>query len=382
MSKYVNLQQAIDAGTSNMTVLRNNSKNDDSTTTYATGINWFKYNNVVVTNIYSSGNSWIGLGASAEHIQVNRRDCAVYYEYKETGVIGNTKFFKFRWVGYSRYNNTGDSYSQGFDLFLFDTNQIFLNFFRVPTSDFSGSNQLVCGSQTLNYSVSAGIACEWTFNPEDPVTGGVTWSLSNNRPDIDCEYYSSGETTFTLEDYVCGENDKLHWAGTEPEGTSITFYTKIDNGSYRECTNGGLIPDMVAHEEECDLEIVAHLETTDGSITPTISAIWITADDDLKIIVLHPQTPNLAPVIGDVTINYDGLGILIGRGGPLQAFSETFTPQVAAWKGNTMSNEHIEVNIGATASLLGITYNYCKNADEHIEVSVAATAVLTDVHDI
>ena len=70
MANYVNLQAAIDAGTTNMAVNpnRNNVKNDDGTDTIASGITWFYFNSVQVTNLYASGNSWIGFGASSEQL--------------------------------------------------------------------------------------------------------------------------------------------------------------------------------------------------------------------------------------------------------------------------------------------------------------------------
>ena len=87
MATYTSLQAAIDAGTTNMTAVRNNSGNDDGTDTVATGITWFYFSSTQVTNLYVSGNSWIGFGASVEQLKVNRRDAIVRYEWTETGPI-------------------------------------------------------------------------------------------------------------------------------------------------------------------------------------------------------------------------------------------------------------------------------------------------------
>ena len=46
MASYTSLQAAINAGITNMTATRNNSANDDSTDTIATGITWFYFNSV------------------------------------------------------------------------------------------------------------------------------------------------------------------------------------------------------------------------------------------------------------------------------------------------------------------------------------------------
>lgn len=379
MANYATLQAAIDAGTSNMTVLRNNSKNDDGTTTYATEIDWFKFNSVLVSNLYSSGNSWLGFGASAEQLKVNRRDCAVWYEYKEIGIIGARRFFKFRWVGYSYNGQTGSSYSQAFDVFLFDNSQIFLRFYQVPSSNRDGQNQLICGSQTLNYTISA-TPCEFTFTPSDPVNG-TGWSVGSERPKTN-PYKSAGSTVFTVNNYVVGGEDALHWTGDTPTGTSIKLYTKVNEGTYTEiATSGGRIQGLPS-SGTCTLYIKAELATTDGSKTPKLTSITLKANDDKKVIVLSLAIPNLSPAIGPVTVSYDGLGDLQGIGGPSEAFAGDFTPQGLTWKGGQNDEEHIETHITASANLTEIVYNNSQES-EHVEISsIIATATLTNIHDL
>ena len=48
MANYDTIVEAINADTTNMTVLRDHVKNDDNTSEYTTGIDWFKFNNAVV----------------------------------------------------------------------------------------------------------------------------------------------------------------------------------------------------------------------------------------------------------------------------------------------------------------------------------------------
>lgn len=171
MADYNNLQAAITAGETNMTVLRNNVKNDDNTVAYDTDVNWFKYDGVTVDKIYSSGNSWIGFGKSSEQLRVNRRDGAVWYEYKETGSINGIKFFKFRWKGTSHYSQsyTTESSQSNFDVFLFENGIIYLNWYKVPTSYFSGTNSLSDSDETHSFSPSSGepYECYWTSSDED-----------------------------------------------------------------------------------------------------------------------------------------------------------------------------------------------------------------------
>lgn len=379
MANYSILQQAIDAGISNMTVLRNNSKNDDGTTTYATGIDWFKFNNVTVSNIYSSGNSWIGLGVSSEQLKVNRRDCAVWYEYKETGQVGIYKFFKFRWVGYSQYNQTSSSYSQAFDMFLFETGHIFLNYYTVPTSNNNGTNALVCGSLTVSYTTTASTPCEFTFTPSDAATG-TGWSVSTDRPPVDLPYKPSGNAVFTVSNYAKGGSDTISWTGTTPTGTSLRLYTKVNNGSYAEVTNGGSIPGL-PNNGTCTLYVKAELATTDQWATPSLSQIIINSNADKKVLVLTTALPNFSSAVGNMSVSYDGLGGLQGTGGPSEAFTGTFTPSGLTWKGHQNDEEHIEITINPSMWLRLVVY-YDTYEEEHAEITITANVVLTDIHDL
>ena len=381
MADYATLQGAIDAGITNMTVLRNHTKNDDSTVAYSTDIDWFKFNNVVVSTLYSSGNSWIGFGVSSEQLKVNRRDCAVWDEYKETGTIGSCKFFKFTWKGTSNYSSSyehTDSYQQYYDVFLLDTGQIFLRFFKVPTSNCDGTKLLTCGSTSVSYSVSAGVPCEYTFTPSD-ATAGTGWSVSTDRPDISSSYKSSGNAIFTVSNFKKGGNDRIAWVATTPTGTSLRIYTKVNNGSYIAATNGGLIPGLP--DGTCTLYVKAELATTDNTVTPTLSNIFLKSDADNKVLVLTTAIPNFSSVIGNMSVSYDGLGGLQGDGGPSTSFTGSFTPSGLTWKGHQNKEEHITVSMSASAQLTAITFHDVQE-QEHVNISITAHSQLTDIHDI
>lgn len=381
MSNYITLQAAIDAGISNMTVLRNHSRNDDGVSTYPTGIDWFKFNGVTVSNIYSSGNSFLGFGVNSEQLKVNRRDCAVWDEYKETGVIGATKFFKFTWKGTSYYSSSyehTDSYQQYFEVFLFDTGQIFFRFFKVPTSYFNGTNQLTCGSQNLGYSVSSGTPVEYTFTPSD-TTAGTGWSVSSERPPIDASFKPSGNVVFTLQNYISEGGECLYWESDIPEGTSLRVFTKVNEGGYSEILeSGGSISSLPS--SSCTLYIKVELSTTNMMVTPWLNSLRLVSNADKKIIVLNIGAPNLRPAVGDVTISYDGLGGLQGQGGPSEAFDGAFTPDLN-WYANPNDAEHIELLMSAIGQLMAIQYTDAQT-NEHIELQMSATGVLTNIHDI
>lgn len=130
------------AGIDNATQLVTSTKYDDNTYTM-TGVDWFIYGGTVCSNIYASGNSWIGLGSSSEHLKVNRRDAAMWNLWREEGTYRTTtntyKFLRIRWSGYSAYSSTADSALITYDILLFDTGDIMLYLVDIPTSNYSGT---------------------------------------------------------------------------------------------------------------------------------------------------------------------------------------------------------------------------------------------------
>lgn len=151
---YSSIEEIFSAGTTNMEVLRNNTKQDDGTDSIV-GVSWFTYNGTVASTIYASDNSWIGFGPSSEHLKVNRRDAALYSLYREEGTLYDYyKFLKIRWEGYSTYNNTSASYAISYDMILWDTGDISLHMISIPSSNNNGIYSLVASS-TYSYTVSS-----------------------------------------------------------------------------------------------------------------------------------------------------------------------------------------------------------------------------------
>ena len=163
---YNSIEEIFSAGTTNMTVTRNNIKQDDNTD-IITGVDWFTYNGNVVSEIHANGNSWIGFGADSEHLQVNRRDGALYSLYREEGTLYNYyKFLKIRWDGYSYYNRTDSSHKVTYDVILWDTGDISLHMINIPTSYNSGNYYLVASSGRYSYTVSTSFP-DVTFKKTD-----------------------------------------------------------------------------------------------------------------------------------------------------------------------------------------------------------------------
>lgn len=150
---YNSVQEILDAGISNMTVLRNYNKNDDGSDSI-TGASWLEFNGQTINTLYANGNSYIGMGQKAEHLKVNRVDGAMYYLYREEGTLYNFyKFIKIRWVGYSSHRYTYSSYELSYDIIFWDTGDISLHMNKIPTSNI-GTYSLTTSSQTYNYNVS------------------------------------------------------------------------------------------------------------------------------------------------------------------------------------------------------------------------------------
>ena len=210
---YNSIQEILSAGTNNMEIIRNNSKQDDGTD-QITGVSWFNYNGTIASNIYVSGNSFIGFGSSVEHLKVNRRDGALYSLYREEGTLFDYyKFLKIRWKGYSQYNQTSTSYLVEYDVILWDTGDISLHMVNIPASNNNGIYSLV-SSSTYSYTVSSS-SPDVTFIKTD--TG---FTVSNSLINLIPPYYlvRSGSTYYTV------TNDNL--TNIEiAELTSSTFQT-------------------------------------------------------------------------------------------------------------------------------------------------------------
>lgn len=90
-------------GSSGMTLF--GTRNDDTTVALPDIGFDFMYNGALTRTIYSSGNSWIGIGASSEHLKINRRDTSynnLYYSKEEEN---RYKVFRIRFEGNSIYNS-------------------------------------------------------------------------------------------------------------------------------------------------------------------------------------------------------------------------------------------------------------------------------------
>ena len=142
MANYNSLEEML-GERDNMECLVANTRHDDDVI-QVQGVDWFKFNGSLISNMFVSGNSFIGLGSNAEHLLVCRRDAAMYSLYREEGALfGIYKFLKIRWEGYAQYNNTSEDVRLCYEWFFFDTGDMLLNIIKAPNAaGYLGSNRI------------------------------------------------------------------------------------------------------------------------------------------------------------------------------------------------------------------------------------------------
>lgn len=387
MANYIDIESAIAAGIENMTVRRNNSKQDDGTDTYASQIDWFFFNSIKVINIYASGNSWIGLGSNSEQLKINRRDCAMWYFYDEIGEINGHSFYKLKWIGGSHYSSMSGGNFQAYDIFLIDTGQIVLNWYQVPTTNFNGTKSLNCGTETISFDATAGVPCQYTFTPSD-AESGKGWTLEAGLPSL-TNYKPSGTAIVSIPLLNMNiEKSQISWRETLPEGTSIGVSTALNESEFLEVVNNGSVRGIGQNVSENDvLKIKIDMTSSNPKVSPKLSELKVSIGtaEDRKKVVLFLESGNVNSfqnADGDITVRFDASkASLLGYGGPVISFEEEFTPDGLELKPNPNDIEHIAVNLEATGNLIHIFHNYSKET-EHIELAISASGTLTRVEDI
>lgn len=207
--------------TENMAVLRDNSLNDDGTDTI-TGVDWFQFNGQAASKLYVSGNSWIGIGANAEHLKVVRRDTDLMTLRREEGTLwGAYRFLRVRWEGYSVHGNRVSATRLVWDMLLFDTGDICVSFETVPTnSSYLAASSLVTGTGVISFTPLSGQAI--SFKPRDEA--GAAFVLQDHPPVFLDPYdrrYLITDATGALYTVTDGALERL----TETELTAEVFET-------------------------------------------------------------------------------------------------------------------------------------------------------------
>lgn len=113
----------------------------------------FYYKGVNVrSNIYSNGNSWVGLKSTSQlsqDLNINYRDARCHCAYYKTEQENGKTVFRIRWEGYSVYNETS-SIDLAWELIFYDDNTMVLVIDKVPVH--TGTNTFdSAGNGTLSY---------------------------------------------------------------------------------------------------------------------------------------------------------------------------------------------------------------------------------------
>lgn len=373
-----------------MDCLRNNAKQDDGTDTVA-GVDWFTFNGKAASSLYVNGNSWVGFGASSEHLKVCRRDGAMWYLYRQEGTIHGLPFLKLRWEGYAQYNQTSETYALRWELFLFGDGGMYLNLLKTPDgASYIGINALVCGGNTYNFTVTAGAPAEYSFFPQDET--GSAWSVEAGPYPAPKDYKTFGTAEFqttAIRAISNAADSVITWEADTPPGTALTVYAKLSGGAYAECVNGGGVRGITPGADLSGetLHVKVELSTSDISVSPVLSGISIrarsVADKNVILLLFAPgNTTSIQNAAGDVTVAYAG-GNLIGQGGAVAAFTETFTPVGLVPKPDQNDAEHIEIGVEAVGTLTRVYFTDVQDGGEHIDITgIEAVGTLTHIDDI
>lgn len=228
-----------------------------------------------------------------------------------------------------------------------------------------------------------------TFVPGVTATSGIIMCVQV----IDGEYNSSGTcelSTTSIRAIRSAKTSYISWEADTPEGTALHLYSKLSNGEYQECNNGGLIEGISSDADLTNETLYLKVEMTTEypSITPVLTGIRIQiydqADANVIVLVFDPGNVNsIQRAAGDITVAYDGSGTLMGQGGSVLAFEKTFTPEGLVPKDNPYVAENIEVGNIQVAAILTRIYYTSAYETEHISIAdVAVVGTLTHIDDI
>lgn len=175
---------------------------------------------------------------------------------------------------------------------------------------------------------------------------------------------------------------RIRWIENKPQNTDILIEctTGETQGQWQEVNNGDIIT------SDTNLWFRITLETTDTRVTPTLQDLWIEPSDapaDTIRLIMNDYF-RFNNVAGDLTVLYDGAGSLAGFDGPVEGFTESFTPIELAYKGDQNPQTRMSISeISATGLLTDIFYTSTQATQGNISISsITVTGTLTDVSDI
>lgn len=318
MADYPSLEVLLDSP-DDMTVIRNNSKNDDGTDSVA-GVPWFHFNGVVASTLFVNGNHWIGFGLSSAQLNVCNRDGAVYWVYRQEGTVKGTRFLKLRVEGYTQYNSTSTDRRLVFELFLFDDGNLFLNVVQTPTNGtYLGTSNFICGSKAAALSaITAGaVQVPYSFYAEDE--SGSVFQVLNEPMVIGTKQYAARGTVLypitALSSMTQCRFVTLNWQESLPPGTQIEAYAALHDtspvdGDFVPCVNGEPMVHLAgANFVGKTLYLQFVLSTTDRAVTPMLSGFDLRAEDVMVQDFVSTRMPYTYEVFCNLSDHPQGISI-------------------------------------------------------------------------
>ncbi len=239
MVNYDGIEEMINT-TENMEHLVNNVSHDDDTMTFD-GVDWFVFNQTIISRLYVSGNSWLGLGVNAEQLLVCRRDTKMWHFYREEATIfGAYRVLKIRWEGYAQYNSTSSDVALAYEWFFIENGDMYLHIIKAPKSSGYLGTSRINGGMTQNFTVEAGKEQDISFYHVDEE--GKQYRIEYERievlPPFDRRYLLSGkdEKLYRVEhekafvDAICFNGHQLIRTGVIPNQDTrvrVRFQTDI-----------------------------------------------------------------------------------------------------------------------------------------------------------
>ena len=110
-------------------------------------------------------------------------------------------------------------------------------------------------------------------------------------------------------------------------------------------------------------------------------SVAASGSDTIVLTFAAGNLTDLTKSAGDITLIYDGAGPLCGEGGPVFAFSESFTPTGLTPKYDSDDAEHIELAAAVTGALIRV-YRTDTQEQGHISLGATVAGVLTHVNDL
>lgn len=136
--------------------------------------------------------------------------------------------------------------------------------------------------------------------------------------------------------------------------------------------------------EHFSVSFPSYLYTPGGpAITVTLTPYAVSASDSDTIVLTFREgnTTALNNAAGDITVEYDGAGPLLGEGGPVYPFTETFTPTGLDPKFNIGNTELLRPNVIASGAMTRIYYSSGYQS-EIIRPKILASGTLTHINDL